>query len=161
MKNIKVILLIVTVFLMISCNPSEDNEPTIHTVSGTIDTTALVNLASNDATSLVRLNGQPAETYTTEAAKNDEIFYNLTTAASNTEIVIIDFFFTSGNGDLWESGLERIIDTQSSTTIASIKVLSEKVGDEVKFGFTFALKTNGVLDSSKTYIVDPKIRIRP
>jgi hypothetical protein len=162
MKYLKNIFVVTIILLFVACNTSEeDNDnPTIHNVVGTINTSALLSLTGNDATALVTLNGEPAGTFTSEASIGDEVFYEIKTTSPSVEIVIINFFYTSGDQELWETGIERIIDTGSSPTTASLKVLSGIVGNEVKFGFTFALKTNGVLDANTTYIVDPKLRVR-
>lgn len=158
MKNILSILLF---FVMLnSCSSTEDEDLTNLNVIGSIDTTSLASLSGNDATALVTLNGEAAANFTSLAAIGDEISYTINTTNSNVEIVILDFFYTSGDRELWENGIEVIVDRQSSPSIASLKIIDGIVGNEVKFGFTFALKTNGVLDANTTYIVDPKIRVR-
>lgn len=158
-KTIK-LFLVITVISFTSCNSSDDELSGNLKVTGSIEVSELANLTNNDATALVTLNGEAAATYTTEASIGTEISYEVTTTSSNVEIVILDFFYTSGNRELWEIGIEQTVDSQSSVSVASLKVINGLVGDEVKFGFTFALKTNGVLDTTTTYIVDPKIRVR-
>ena len=160
MKKLKVLFLLVTIVFISACGSSDDDSLLDNDVSGLLDTSLLTNLVGNDATSLVTLNGQPAGTFTSEASIGDEVFYEVKTSSSDVEIVILSFFYDSGNQELWETGIERIIDRESSPAVASLKVLSGVVGDEVKFGFTFVLKTNGVVDFNTTYIVDPKIRVR-
>lgn len=160
MKKIIKLFLVITVISFASCNSSDDELSGNLKVTGSIEVSELANLTNNDATALVTLNGEAAATYTTEASIGTEISYEVTTTSSNVEIVILDFFYTSGNRELWEVGIEQTVDSQSSVSVASLKVINGLVGDEVKFGFTFALKTNGVLDTTTTYIVDPKIRVR-
>jgi hypothetical protein len=160
MKKIIRLFLVMTIICFASCNSSDDELSGVLKVKGSIDVSELTKLTSNDATALVSLNGEAAATYTTEASIGDEISYEVISTSSDVEIVILDFFYTSGNRELWEIGIEQTVDSQSSVSIASLKVINGLVGDEVKFGFTFALKTNGILDTTTTYIVDPKIRVR-
>ena len=161
MKNLKKLVLIINVVFFLGCSSTDDNDGSVKiTVSGSIDTTALVSLTGNDATALVTLNDEPAATQTTEVTTGNEVSYEINTGSSTTEIVILNFFYTSGNREFWENNIEITIDSQSNPTVASLKVLGGAVGDEAKFGFTFALKTNGVTDLNTTYIVDPKIRVR-
>ena len=161
MKNLKKLFLLITFLFIASCSSSEDsNTSIVLAVTGSIDTSALLNLQGNDATALVTLNGLPAGNYVSEASIDDEVSYKINTNSSNIEVVILDFFYTSGNRELWEKGIQIAVDTQSSPRVASLKVLSGAIGDEVKFGFTFALKINGIVDLNTIYIVDPKIKIR-
>ncbi|QOD60808.1 hypothetical protein H9I45_15940 [Polaribacter haliotis] len=161
MKNVKIIFLLFVATFITSCSSSDDDNLISNlTVSGTIDTNALISLNGNDATALVFFNGKPAATFVTEAGVGDEVSYKINSSSANVEIVIIDFFYTSGNREFWTNGIEIFVDTKSTPTVAALKVKSGVAGDEVKFGFTFALKTNGVLDLNTTYIVDPKIKIR-
>jgi hypothetical protein len=162
MKYLKNIFVVAIILLFVACSKSEeDNDnPTLQNVVGTIDTNSLLGLTGNDATTLVTLNGESAETFTSEVLIGDEVSYEIKTSSSNVEIVIINFFYTSGNQEFWEIGIEKNIDREAIPATASLKVLSGGVDDEVKFGFTFVLKTNGVTDLSTTYIVDPKLRVR-
>lgn len=161
MKKLINILFAITIVSLVSCSSSEDNIiPGEIEVSGSIHTSLLSNLTGNDATSLVSFNGESAATFVTEASVNDEISYEVITASSNVEVVILDFFYTSGDRELWEQGIEITVNTQSNPRVATLKVVNGAVGDEVKFGFTFALKTDGVVDLNTTYIVDPKIKVR-
>ncbi|ARV05346.1 hypothetical protein BTO04_00960 [Polaribacter sp. SA4-10] len=156
----KKLFLLVAILLTASCGSSDCDFILENDVSGAIDTSLLADLVGNDATALVTLNGESARTFTSEALIGDEISYEIKTSLSNVEIVIINFFYTSGNQEFWKTGIERTIEIESSPATASLKVLRGAVGDEVKFGFTFVLKTDGVIDFNTTYIVDPKIRVR-
>ncbi len=149
----------VTVVLLTACNSSSDDSITLK-VTGALDVSLLPSLIGNDATKIVSLNGESAATQTTEIFVGDAVSYEIETGSSATEIVITDFFFTSGNRDFWENNIQITVDTQSNPTVAKLTVLGGAVGDEAKFGFTFAIKTNGVIDLNTTYIVDPKIRVR-
>ena len=161
MKNLKIIVFVITTILFVACRSSDNNDaPGKVAVLGSIDASALLSLSGNDATALVTLNGESAATQTTELAVGGEVSYKVNTASANVEIVILDFFFTSGNREFWTNNIQVNVNTQTSPSVATLTVLDGAVGDEVKFGFTFALKTNGVLDLNTTYIVDPKIRVR-
>ena len=161
MKNLKIIVFVITTILFVACSSSDNNDaPSKVAVIGSIDTNVLLSLSGNDATALVTLNGESAATQTTELAIGGEVSYKVNTASANVEIVILDFFFTSGNREFWTNNIQVNVNTQTSPSVATLTVLDGAVGDEVKFGFTFALKTNGVLDLNTTYIVDPKIRVR-
>lgn len=161
MKSYKFFFLLVAILIIGSCSSSEDsNTSIVLAVTGSIDTSALLNLQGNDATALVTLNGLPAGNFASEISIGDKVSYKINTNSSSVEVVILDFFYTSGNRELWEKGIQIAVNTQSSPRVASLKVLSGAMGDEVKFGFTFALKTNGVVNLNTTYIVDPKIKIR-
>ena len=161
MKNLKIIVFVITTILFVACSSSDNNDaPSKVAVIGSIDTNVLLSLSGNDATALVTLNGESAATQTTELAVGGEVSYKVNTASANVEIVILDFFFTSGNREFWTNNIQVNVNTQTSPSVATLTVLDGAVGDEVKFGFTFALKTNGVLDLNTTYIVDPKIRVR-
>lgn len=159
MKNLKKLFIIVTVIFFTACNSSSDDSITLK-VTGAVDASLLATLATNDATKLVSLNGESAATQTTEIFIGDAVSYEVSSGSSNIEIVILDFFFTSGNREFWTNNIQITVDTQATPRVASLKVLGGAVGDEAKFGFTFALKTNGVVDLNTTYIVDPKIRVR-
>lgn len=162
MKNLKIIVFVITTILFVACSSSDNNDaPSKVAVIGSIDTNVLLSLSGNDATALVTLNGESAATQTTELAIGGEVSYKVNTASANVEIVILDFFFTSGNREFWTNNIQVNVNTQTSPSVATLTVLDgAAVGDEAKFGFTFALKTNGVLDLNTTYIVDPKIRVR-
>lgn len=160
MKKLKNLFLLIVIVSIASCGSSDGDSMLENDVSGALDTSLLADLVGNDATSLVTLNGQSAGTFTSEALIGDEISYEVKTSLSNVEIVIINFFYASGNQEFWKTGIERTIERELSPATASLKVLSGAVGDEVKFGFTFVLKTNGIIDLNTTYIVDPKIRVR-
>lgn len=159
MKNFKKLIILVVVVFLTACNSSSDNSITLE-VSGSIDVTQLPNLAGNDATKIVSLNGESAATQTTEIFVGDSVSYEINTGSATTEIVILDFFFTSGNREFWENNIQVNFNTQATPTTATLTLLGGAVGDEAKFGFTFAVKTNGILDLNTTYIVDPKIRVR-
>lgn len=159
MKNLRKLFAIVLIVFIAACNSSTDNSITLE-VSGSIDVSLLSTLVGNDATKVVSLNGESAATQTTEIFVGDSVSYEINTNSSVTEIVIIDFFFVSGNREFWENNVQITVDTDSNPRVAKLTVLGGAVGDEAKFGFTFAVKTNGVLDLNTTYIVDPKIRVR-
>lgn len=149
--------MVVTLISLSACSSSDEDTSNL-TVTGSLNMDALLTLQDNDATALVTLNGQAAATYTSEVAIGDEVSYVIETTSDTVEIVIVDFFYVSGDREFWTSGVENSVNIESST--ATLKVISGAVGDEAKFGFTFALKTNGVIDLSTTYIVDPKIKVR-
>lgn len=151
--------MVVILIGLASCSSNDDDVENL-TVIGTIDLDALVSLQDNDATALVTLNGEPAATFTSEVAVGAEVSYKINSVSDDVEIVITDFFYTSGDREFWLNGIETSVDIEANPARATLRVLNGAAGDEVKFGFTFALKTNGVIDMDTTYIVDPKIKVR-
>ncbi|WP_405565868.1 hypothetical protein [Polaribacter sp. Asnod6-C07] len=157
MKKIVQLFMAVMLISISACSTSDDETSNL-IVTGSLDVAALLTLQDNDATSLVSLNGEAAASYTSEVLVGEEIFYTIDTSSDAVEVVIIDFFYVSGDREFWDSGVESSVDVESS--VATLKVINGSVDDEAKFGFTFALKTNGIIDLNTTYIVDPKIRVR-
>ena len=160
MKRIK-FLLVLTFVVFASCSKDEviDTTPKTQEVKATIDATSLTNLAGNDATSLVTFDGVPAATHTTEAIVGDRIEYKVDTSDPNTIVRFTEYQYASGSRSLWENGLETV--QNDGDWLVGLRVRQGAIsGQELKFNMKFILEVNGVLQTNKVYIIDPKIKIK-
>ena len=171
MKNLKTIFILLFIFTFFNCKSSEDNSttPIEQNVEAVLDISTIANLSDGaDITSLVDFgDGGNAANYTTEAIIGDEITYNIKTSSAQTTIWIKQIRFSDGNFDFWSSGLDPVYlpnipgAAQGEEMIAGFTV-NERASedDEVKFDILVNLVNNGVKDDSKTFTIDPKIKIK-
>lgn len=142
-----------------SCTSSDDSEttPTTLEVKTTLDLSELAKLTGNDATALIKFYGTPADQYTTDAIIGDKVTYVIETNDATTIVRFTDYKYTSGSDNLW-SFLEKV---NEGGWLVGLEVKQGAEIDQVtKFDISFQLEVNGVLQTQKTYLVDPKIRIR-
>lgn len=161
MKSLK-LLLIITLITFSSCSSPDDNvddtTPITQEAKATLDVNALKSQNGNDATHLIKFNGVAADQYTTEALIGDKILYIIDANDANTIIRFIEYGYASGSDNLWES-LESVHDGAGFLTGLKVKD-GATFNDEVKFDIKFQLEENGVLQTQKTYLIDPKIKIK-
>ncbi|MCI2230518.1 hypothetical protein MC378_15185 [Polaribacter sp. MSW13] len=171
MKNLKIGLVYLSVSFFLGCASSNDNNTTPKEieVEAVLDVSSLASLPDGaDITSLVSFeDGQSAANYTTEAIIGDEISYIIKTNSSTTTTWNAGFIYNSGDLEFWNTGLEYIYlpnipgAQQGEEMIAGFTIKEGvTVGSEIKFDIQINLVENGVLDNSKTFIIDPKIKIR-
>jgi hypothetical protein len=154
------LLLIITLITFISCSSNDDMDtiPMLQEVKATLDLTALANLTGNDATHLIKFNGVSAEQYTSVAIAGDQIIYKIETNDPTTIVRITKYEYTSGSMEVWKC--LRPINTNGWQVGLKVNEDSTENNLECKFDIQFQLEVNGVLQTNKTYIIDPKIRIR-
>lgn len=159
MKNFK-LLLIITLLTFISCSSNDDMDtvPMLQEVKATLDLAALASITGNDATHLIKFNGVAADQYTSVVIAGDQITYQIETNDPTTIVRITKYEYTSGSMDLWKC--LKPINTAGWQVGLMVNEDSTEVNLECKFDIQFQLEVNGVLQTSKTYIIDPKIRIR-
>ena len=159
MKKFK-LLFLVALIAFSSCSSNDDSEttPGVQEIKATIDLNALSNLSGNDATSLITFNGVPAAQHITDALVGDEVLYIIDTDDASTVIRYTEYRYASGDDNLWGS-LESVHD--GTGWLVGLKVSEgAELENEVKFDMQFQLEVNGVLQTNKTYLIDPKIKIR-
>ncbi|MGJ8743146.1 hypothetical protein [Polaribacter sp.] len=165
MKAFKIFLVFLMVSFSIWACSSNDIDDLVAAIKQEIGISLnlddLANLTGTDATNIVTFSsGVPAANHITYALIGDEISFDIQTISANSMIRISDFSLASGDEDLWQNGLEKVIDTGYANPKAYFKVLeAAKEGQEVKFDITFFVTTNGIIDQT-LYTIDPKIRIR-
>lgn len=159
MKRLK-LLSIVALIAFSSCSKNDDpidTTPIIIEAKSTLDLNALANLSGNDATALIKFNGVAADQYTSEVIVGDQIIYKIDTNDATTVVRFIQYEYSTGSTGLWES-LEPV---RSAGWITGLKVKAGAVNnDEIKFNIQFQLEENGVMQPQKTYLIDPKIKIK-
>tara|TARA_R110001599_G_scaffold28100_1_gene97672 strand:- start:4390 stop:4890 length:501 start_codon:yes stop_codon:yes gene_type:complete len=158
MKKLKLFMFMA--FIAFSSCSKEDNSettPTTLEVKTTVDLTVLENLTGNDATALISFYGTPADQYTTDALIGDKITYTIETNDATIFVRLTGYEYSFGSEDLW-GNLENV---NVGGFLVGLEVKQGAVIDqETKFNIYFQLEKNGVLQTQKTYFVDPKIRIR-
>lgn len=160
MKNLK-LLFIATLIVFSSCSSSDDDEvdttPITQEAKATLDLNALASMSGNDATSLIQFNGTPAGQFTSEALIGDKILYKINTNDATTIVRFTNYSYSSGSEELWG----EIDFVNDGNWLAGLEIQDGATNDdEVKFDIEFQLEVNGVLQTNKTYIIDPKIKIR-
>ena len=158
MKKIK-FLLFVIIITFSSCSSNDDSEttPTTLEIKTTVDLTALENLTGNNATALIKFYGIPADQYTTDAIIGDKVTYTIETGSSTTVVRLSNYEYDSGSDDLW-ANLEKV--NEGGFLVGLEVKQGAEIDQEAKFNIYFQLEKNGVLQTQKTYLVDPKIRIK-
>lgn len=159
MKNFK-LLLIIMLLTFISCSSGDDMDttPMIHEVKATLDLNALANIAGNDATALIKFNGVAADQYTSDVIPGDQVTYKIETNDPTTIVRFNKYEYTTGSTDLWEC--LKPINTNGWLVGLMVNEAATENNVEVKFNIQFQLEVNGTLQTQKTYIIDPKIKIR-
>lgn len=158
MKNLK-LLFIVALITFSSCSKEDavdPNTPIIIEAKATLDVNALKNMSGNDATHLIKFNGVAADQYTSEVLIGDKILYIIDTNDANTVVRLTRYNYSSGSDNLWEN-IELVKD---AGWLVGLKIKDGAVeNEEAKFNIQFQLEENGVLQTQKTYLIDPKIKI--
>ena len=159
MKNFK-LLLIVTLLTFISCSSNDDMDtvPMIQEVKATLDLNALASITGNDATHLIKFNGIAADQFTSEVIAGDQIIYKINTNDPTTIVRFTNYQYTSGSMELWEC--LKPVSTAGWQVGLMVNEDSTDNNLECKFDMHFQLEVNGILQTQKTYLIDPKIRIR-
>ena len=163
--------MLLLIFTLSNCKSSEDNSttPIEQEIEAILDISTIANLPNGaDITSLVDFgDGGNAANYTTEAIIGDEITYNIKTSSAQTTIWIAGFDYSSGSLELWSRGLDPVYlpnipgAAQGEEMIAGFTIKQDVTDEEeVKFDILVNLVNNGVKDDSKTFTIDPKIKIK-
>ena len=159
MKNFK-LLLIITLLTFISCSSNDDMDtvPMIQEVKATLDLAALASITGNDATHLIKFNGIAADQFTSEVIAGDQIIYKINTNDPTTIVRFTNYQYTSGSMELWKC--LKPVSTAGWQVGLMVNEDSTDNNLECKFDMHFQLEVNGILQTQKTYLIDPKIRIR-
>ena len=159
MKNFKLLLLI-TLVTFISCSSDDDmsTTPIVQEVKATLDLNALANLTGNDATHLIKFNGVAADQFTSQVIAGDQIIYKIETNDPTTIVRFTNYQYTSGSMELWKC--LKPVSTAGWQVGLMVNEDSTDNNLECKFDMHFQLEVNGVLQTQKTYLIDPKIRIK-
>jgi hypothetical protein len=164
MKKLHQIILFVSIISIISCSKEPDNTPKTLVAAGTVDFNAIANVVGNDITAFVTFNGQPANTYTTEAIPGDNISYTFNSSAT-TEMFLEDIDFQQGTqvtieDEQFKNNIREIADPRDKLFFSGIEILQGvPTNYERKFDLFVRIKVNGVLDQ-RVFKIDPKIKIR-
>lgn len=159
MKKYK-LLLIITLITFVSCSSNDDMDtvPMLQEVKATLDLNALASITGNDATHLIKFNGVAADQFTSVVIAGDQVTYKIETNDPTTIVRITKYEYTSGSMELWKC--LKPIDNAGWQVGLMVNEDSTELNLECKFDIQFQLEVNGVLQTNKTYIIDPKIRIR-
>jgi len=154
------LLLIITLITFNSCSSSDDMDvtPMTQEVKATLDLNALANISGNDATALIKFNGVAADQFTSDVIPGDQITYKIETNDPTTIVRFQKYEYTSGSNELWVC--LKPLNTEGWLVGFMVNPDATENNVEVKFNMLFQLEVNGVLQTQKTYIIDPKIKIR-
>ena len=158
MKKLKLILILVLVGFSSCSGDDMDTTPMTQEVKATLDLNALANLTDNDATHLIKFNGVAADEFMSVVIAGDQITYKIETNDPTTIVRITKYQYTSGSMDLWKC--LKPLNIAGWQVGLMVNEASTEINLECKFNIQFQLEVNGVLQTQKTYLIDPKIRIK-